>query len=86
MCPYCHSVNWDEAVASGRGTIWAWGINSRSTADPAPVIAIVELEEGPKLTTTLVDVDPASIKVGMPVRSVIIAEHGMLLLQFALAA
>ena len=86
MCPACHSVAWDEAPASGHGTIWAWAINSRSSATPPPILAIVQLEEGPKLTTSLVDVDPASVKVGMPVQAVYLEEDGIKLLQFAPAA
>jgi hypothetical protein len=30
-------------------------------------IAIVELEEGPRMTARLVDCDPDAVKVGMPV-------------------
>jgi uncharacterized OB-fold protein len=37
-------------------------------ADELPqLLAVVELEEGVHLTTTLVDVDPAAVQVGMAV-------------------
>src|SRR4051812_37462597 len=77
MCPECHSLAWDEVPASGRATIWAWAINSRSSAAPPPILAVVELEEGPRLTTSLVEVDAASVKVGMPVHAVFLEEDGI---------
>ena len=86
MCANCHSVDWDEMPASGRGTVWAWVVNSRSSATPPPILAIVELEEGPKLTTALVDVDASSTKVGMPVQAVYVEAEGIPLLQFSPAA
>jgi hypothetical protein len=33
-------------------------------------LAVVELDEGPRLTTTLVNVEPEGIKVGMRVKPV----------------
>jgi len=35
---------------------------------PTPyVLAVVELAEGPRMMTTLVDVEPTSVRIGMPV-------------------
>ena len=31
------------------------------------MIAVVELEEGPKLTTNIVGIDPDDVRIGMPV-------------------
>ncbi len=60
---------------SGRGRIFSYTVVHRAP-DPAfrgeipYVIAVVELEEGPKLMTNITGVAPAAIKVGMPVRAV----------------
>jgi uncharacterized OB-fold protein len=35
------------------------------------VVAVVTLEEGPEITTNIVDADVANVEIGMPVRVVI---------------
>ena len=69
-CPQCMSaeLNWERV--SGRGTVYSYTIvrraSTRSFADGPYVLAIVELAEGPRLTTNIVA--PAeSVKIGMPV-------------------
>ncbi|MDP6550163.1 MAG: OB-fold domain-containing protein, partial [Dehalococcoidia bacterium] len=72
ICPECFSRDTDWIHSSGRGTLHTFCIANRGPTpafrDRAPfVCAIVELEEGPRMPTSLVDVqpDPAAIKVGM---------------------
>lgn len=58
--------------ASGRATAYTYAVVWRaptphwSSAVPY-VIALVDLDEGPRLMTNLVDCDPDSISLGMPV-------------------
>jgi uncharacterized OB-fold protein len=60
---------WVES--SGRGTVYTYSVVHRST-HPYPevpyVMAIVELEEGVFLTTNVMDVDPETVAIGLPVR------------------
>jgi uncharacterized OB-fold protein len=75
ICPICFSRNTRWFQASGRGTLYAFSIVHRppSPAFAAPyVAAMVELEEGPRMPTNLVDVepDPTAIRIGMPVEVV----------------
>jgi len=66
MCPACHSVEQDWAVASGAGVISSW-ILARHPARPdddARVVALVDLPEGCRVVTNLVDIDPSAIRVG----------------------
>jgi uncharacterized OB-fold protein len=73
-CPKCFSDKTEWRTASGRGKLHTYVINHR----PAPnfegpyVIAIVELNEGPRLMSNLVDVepDPVKLKVDMPLEIV----------------
>ena len=63
-------LEWVEA--SGRGTVYSYTVARRPTgpqwaADVPYVIAIVELEEGVHLTANIVDCDPDSVRVGLPV-------------------
>lgn len=73
FCPGClgEEIEWTEA--GGRGTVHTFSIVQRppgpAFADEVPyVIAIIDLEEGPRMMTNLVGVDPGSVRVGMPVR------------------
>jgi uncharacterized OB-fold protein len=71
-CPDCLGDDWSWEPASGRGHVYAFTID-RVGHDPAQrsrlplVIAIVELEEGPRVTTNLVDCRPDDVEVGMGV-------------------
>jgi uncharacterized OB-fold protein len=72
ICPECFSRNTEWIHCSGRGTLHTFCIAHRGPTpafrDRSPyVCAIVELEEGARMPTSLVDVkpDPASINVGM---------------------
>jgi len=72
-CPRCLSaqVTWKEA--SGRGTLHTFTVVHRGQKGfpigPPYVLAIVQLDEGPRMMTTLVGIepDPAAIRIGMPV-------------------
>lgn len=73
FCPECSSfdISWFEAT--GRGTIYSYTINRRGQGDYrdlAYVVAYVELEEGPRLLTNIVDCDPETLSVGQAVQVV----------------
>ena len=71
-CPHCGAteLRWEEA--SGRGEVHTFTVARRPThpafAGQEPyVIAVVELEEGPRVTTNVVGCEPEDVRVGMPV-------------------
>ena len=72
FCPKCFSWDVEWFQASGKGKLYSYVINYRPPPfmgeDPI-VIAVVELEEGPRLMTNLagVDADPDKIKCDAPV-------------------
>ncbi|MFN8634954.1 MAG: Zn-ribbon domain-containing OB-fold protein [Chloroflexota bacterium] len=77
VCPGCGSDDLSWTAVSGRGTVHAFAIPHRHpnrvfTADGPYVVALVELAEGAKIMSNLVDVDPTpdAIKVGMAVEIV----------------
>ena len=87
-CPSCLSdrLTWHDT--SGQGTIYTWTVARQAThpafADEVPqLLGVVELAEGPRLTTTFVDLGPDDLVVGLPVEAVY--DHGpdgMTLLRF----
>jgi hypothetical protein len=73
FCPECSSfdISWFEAT--GHGTVYSFTINRRGQGDYrdlAYVVAYVELDEGPRLLTNIVDCDPETISVGQAVQVV----------------
>ncbi len=70
MCPKCHSVEKQWAQVSGRGVVYSWVTYHESPhpAFKAPYsVVLVELEEGMRIVSNLVDVKANEIEVGMPV-------------------
>ncbi len=64
MCPECHSLAVDIVDLSGEGTIYSFSILHYPTTPyfDYPVLGLlVDLDEGMRLVSNLVDVDPASI-------------------------
>ena len=69
-CPNCLSSDLDWKQASGQGTLYTYTISRRPThplfADEVPqFMAVVELEEGPRITSTLLNVPEDKIQIGM---------------------
>jgi len=73
MCPRCLSTRREERKLSGRGRVLTW-ILPRHPAPigfaEAPIVALIDLEEGIRLVSNLVDVAPDAIAAGMPVEVV----------------
>ena len=61
-CPFCGHASTDWETTSGRATIYAHTI-VRGAPRPTAV-AVVELAEGPRLTTTIVDADVHALRIG----------------------
>jgi uncharacterized protein len=61
FCPQCSAAEVDTFVASGRGRLYSYVISHLKAPgfDPPYVLAVVELDEGPRILTNLVDVAPA---------------------------
>ena len=71
FCPHCWSerVSWEEA--SGRATLYTWSVVYQNDLPPFParvpyVAAVVDLEEGPRMMTNVVDCNFEDLAVGMP--------------------
>lgn len=72
LCPNCLKTDWHWQQAGGRGKIKSWVVYHvayhESVQDKLPYnVALVELEEGPRLLTNIVGDDPA-LAAEVPVR------------------
>jgi uncharacterized OB-fold protein len=71
-CPHCHADSLTWTTMSGRGTVYAATIVYRPAdesfaADVPYVVALVDLEEGARLMTRIVDCPPEAVRTGMAV-------------------
>lgn len=69
-CPYCFGDKLEWRPVSGKGKIYSYTVvrraSARSFADGPYVLAIVELAEGPRMTTNIA-APPEQVRVDMPV-------------------
>lgn len=68
MCAECGSMQWDWQASTGRGKLFTWTVAARplhpAFADDAPYApAVVELEEGVRLVTEIVDCRPDELEI-----------------------
>lgn len=75
MCPACSAIGADWVQASGRGEVYSWVIPHHpvhpAVADRVPYnVVLVELEEGPRMVSNLVDAEPEELAAGLPVEVV----------------
>lgn len=72
LCGRCLAADLDSQPASGRGTIYSFSTVYRAPSpefrDDVPYsVVLVELAEGPRMISTLVDIAPDAVRIGLPV-------------------
>lgn len=74
LCPFCRSDETEWREASGKGEIYSFTVLRRM---PIPyAVASVQLAEGPRMITNIVDCDFGSLRCGLPVRVVFKPSEG----------
>jgi uncharacterized OB-fold protein len=79
MCPACQSLEWDTVQSSGKGTVYSFVVMHHPQIPPFEypnTVLLVELEEGTRLVSQLVDSSAAEIDIGTPVEVVFREEDG----------
>ncbi len=72
ICQNCLSDQHEWVPASGRGSVYTFAVVrqalGRGWEEKVPyVVAVIELEEGPRFLSNVVNVDPDAVRIGMPV-------------------
>ena len=72
ICANCWSEDIKWVTASGKGTLWTYTVTYQNRtpgfAEDVPyVLALVELEEGVKMFTNIIECAPSDVSIGMPV-------------------
>jgi uncharacterized OB-fold protein len=68
MCPYCQSLEVGVVDLSGRGSLYSYAIlhHPQNPAFDYPVIAaLVDLDEGVRMVSSLTGVAPQGVRIGM---------------------
>jgi uncharacterized OB-fold protein len=71
ICPRCWSTVLEWRPATGHGTVFTYTTIRQAGPPFASLVpynvSLVELDEGPRLTTNIVNVDPDDVRIGMEV-------------------
>jgi uncharacterized OB-fold protein len=88
VCPFCWSDDVESVDGTGGGIVHSVTVCYRAgapgfEADVPYVVGLVELEEGVRVLTNIVAVDPGSVRIGMPVQAVFEDRGGLAVPTFA---
>lgn len=76
----CTDLEWVEA--RGRGTVYSTTVVRQKPPAPSYNIALIDLEEGPRLMSRVEGMPPEEVRIGMSVTARIIRENDKPLLVF----
>ncbi|MBI4987130.1 MAG: Zn-ribbon domain-containing OB-fold protein [Rhodocyclales bacterium] len=73
ICPECNAFDWEWAKSSGSGTVYTWTVVERAlhpafASDTPYAAVVVEMAEGVRLLSQVVDCPPDKLRIGMPVQ------------------
>jgi len=72
LCAECGSWDWEWAASSGRGTVFTWTLVARAMhpafqRDVPYAAVVIEMEEGVRLVSRVIDCPPGELEIDMPV-------------------
>lgn len=68
LCKYCGSIELKWVEPTGRGIVYSTSIVRQKPEKGGDYnVALIELEEGPRMLSRVMDVDPDKVKIGMQV-------------------
>ncbi len=73
VCPKCRSRDHEWVPLTGKGSIYSWATihESPHPAFKSPyTVVLVEMDEGPRLVSNMIDVTPEELQIGMSVEAV----------------
>ncbi len=72
ICPYCHANQLSWIVATGKGTIYSYTVAHQAfgafAAEVPYIVAIVELDEGARMMTRIIDAPREDVSIGASVQ------------------
>jgi uncharacterized OB-fold protein len=80
--PRSGSTDLEWVDASGRGTVYSTTVVRQKPPTPNYNLALIDLEEGPRMMSRVDNIAPEQVKIGMPVKAKIVRENDQHLLVF----
>ena len=74
LCAECGSDTWEWAAASGRGTLFSWTVTHQAMhpafTDALPyAVVVVELDEGVRVVSGVRGIEPADLRLELPLQA-----------------
>lgn len=89
MCSECQSLDWEAIEASGKGTVYSYVVMHHPPIPPFDypnIVGLIELPEGARIISQIIDAKPNDVSIGDAVELVIEeVEEGLSLPLFKLA-
>jgi uncharacterized OB-fold protein len=87
MCARCGSFDWSWGASAGKGRVFTWTVVARPMHpafqhDVPYAVVVVEMDEGVRLASTVVDCTPGELEIDMPVEVVFDTVDGVTLPRF----
>jgi uncharacterized protein len=84
MCGSCHSTEWTTTASQGTGLVHSWIVSHHPTEpdDEPRIVILVELDDGARVVSNLVDIDAADVRNEMRVELCFRVIDGVKLPQF----
>jgi len=69
LCKYCGGMDLEWVPVSGHATVYSTSVvRQKPEHGPDYNIALVDLAEGPRMLTRVVEIAPEAVQIGMPVQ------------------
>lgn len=69
LCPYTGSSDLEWRISSGRGVVYAVSAVTPARGGEPYCVALIDVEEGFRMMSTVLDLAPEDVAIGMPVRA-----------------
>ena len=84
LCPHCGSTQLSWRTASGNGAVHACSVvMGKPGTNTDYAVVLVDLQEGARMMSNVIDCDPHTVKIGMPLKVRIVEKEGKRLVVFA---
>jgi len=70
MCGECQSIAWETVASKGKGTVYSYVVMHHPKIpgyDYPLAVAVIDLDEGTRFVSNIIDCDPSEVQIGMRV-------------------
>ena len=83
VCPHCGADKLEWVAASGTGVVYSTTVVRRKPEAGGDYnVAVIDLAEGPRMMSRVVDLEPTAVKIGMKVNARVAVENDARIVEF----